>query len=67
MQRKRENLRSIEDIDNYFEKNLNIDKQKFLANLLESTKMNKLSSEILRISEFAKRLYMSEKNENVIN
>lgn len=44
-----------------------IDKKKFLFNLLKSASLNKLSSEILKISKFAKGLYWSKKNEQVIS
>jgi len=43
-----------------------IDKKKFLLNLLKSTSLTKLSSEIQKINVFAKSFYLSKKNENVI-
>lgn len=44
-----------------------IDKKKFLWNLLKQTSLNKLSSEILKISKFAKELYLNKNNEQVIS
>jgi len=43
-----------------------IDKKKFLLNLLEQQKMNKLSAEILKVNQFAQGLYFKNNNEQAI-
>jgi hypothetical protein len=40
-----------------------IDKKKFLINLLQQQKMDKLSAEILKINQFAHGLYSRKKND----
>jgi len=44
-----------------------VDKKKFLINLLNSTNLSKLSREILKVSQFAKGLYMNKSNDQVIS
>mmetsp|Transcript_12903 Transcript_12903/g.12795 ORF Transcript_12903/g.12795 Transcript_12903/m.12795 type:complete len:184 (+) Transcript_12903:383-934(+) len=42
------------------------DKKKLIMKILESTKMDKLSSEIKKLSAFTKHLYLQEKSENAL-
>lgn len=44
-----------------------IDKKKFLLNLLEQQKMNKLTAEILKVNQFAQGLYFKKNNDKVVN
>lgn len=44
-----------------------IDKKRFLINLLSGTSLSKLSSEIMKISQFARGLYKNKNNEQVIS
>ena len=43
-----------------------VDKREFLKNILEKTKLSKLSSEIKKVSRFARSFYNKEKNERVV-
>ena len=42
-------------------------RKNYLLNLLEQQKMNKLSSEILKVNLFAQGFYLKKNNEKVVN